>query len=72
MNNNTQNTTAKIRSMITKVGEMTDCLDAKIQQTHQVNRHNDLRRIMRSNTPQPTTRKVDIVDALRSIQATNA
>jgi hypothetical protein len=63
--NNTKNTIAQIRSIREGVKHLNNQLDQK-------QRHNDLLRIMRSNNPQPTTRKVDIVDALRSIQAVNA
>ena len=70
--NNTKNTTAKINDIIAKVDYMTDKLGAKIKQSNQAKMTNDLRRIMRGNQPQPSTSKMDIIDALRSIQAVNA
>jgi len=70
--NNTKNTTAKINDIIAKVDYMTGRLDAKIKQSNQAKMTNDLRRIMRGNQPQPSTSKMDIIDALRSIQAVNA
>jgi len=70
--NNIQNATAKINDIIAKVDYMTDRLDAKIKQSNQAKMTNDLRRIMRGNQPKPSSSKVDIIDALRSIQAANA
>ena len=70
--NNTKTTTAKINDIITKVDYMTDKLGAKIKQSNQAKMTNDLRRIMRGNQPKPSSSKVDIIDALRAIQAVNA
>ena len=70
--NNIQNATAKINDIIAKVDYMTDRLDAKIKQSNQAKMTNDLRRIMRGNQPQPSSSKMDIIDALRAIQAVNA
>ena len=70
--NNTKNTTAKINDIIAKVDYMTDKLGAKIKQSNQAKMSKDLRHIMRGNQPQPSTSKVDIIDALRAIQAVNA
>ena len=70
--NNIKTTTAKINDIITKVDYMTDKLGAKIKQSNQAKMTNDLRRIMRGNQPKPSSSKVDIIDALRAIQAVNA
>ena len=70
--NNTQNATATINDIIAKVRSMNDKLDAKINQSKHAKMTNDLRRIMRGNQPKPSTSKVDIVEALRAIQAVNA
>jgi len=70
--NNTKNTTAKINDIISKVDYMNDKLDAKIKQSNQAKMTDDLRRIMRGNQQQPSTSKVDIIDALRAIQAVHA
>jgi len=70
--NNIQNATAKINDIIAKVDYMNTKLDAKINQSKHAKMTNDLRRIMRGNQPQPSTSKVDIIEALRAIQAVNA
>ena len=70
--NNIQNTTARINDIIAKVDYMNDRLDAKINQSKHANMTNDLRRIMRGNQPKPSASKVDIIEALRAIQAVNA
>ena len=66
--NNTKNTTAKINDIIAKVDYMTERLDAKIKQSNQAKMGKDLRHIMRGNQPQPSTSKMDIIDALSDIQ----
>ncbi len=70
--NNIQNATAKINDIISKVDHMNTKLDSKIKQSKQAKMTNDLRRIMRGNQPKPSSSKMDIIDALRSIQAANA
>jgi polyhydroxyalkanoate synthesis regulator phasin len=66
--NNTQNATATINDIIAKVRSMNDKLDAKINQSKHAKMTKDLRHIMRGNQPQPSTSKVDIIDALSDIQ----